>query len=287
MRVLITGAQGQLGRDLTRHLGRGHHVDAPPESRLDVTDPGSVRACVRDAAPDAVVHTAAMTAVDECETHVEQACLVNALGSRNVAAACREFGAWVVAISTDFVFPGDSARPYREIDPTGPINVYGQTKLAGEDFVRQQCPDHVIVRTAWLYGPGGKHFVETILRLAERKADAGEPLRVVADQTGSPTSTTALCRQIARILEDLRPGTVHAACHGQATRFEWAKAALELAGLTTPIEPCPSSEFPLPAPRPVSSALDNMVLRLDGLDVMPDWRDALREFVQEEGVEPT
>ena len=278
MRVLITGAEGQLGRDLARCLAGDHQVHAPPESQLDVTDPASVRACVRAVKPDAVVHTAAMTAVDRCEADVDRAYLINALGSRNVAAACRDFGAWVLAISTDFVFSGDLARPYREIDPTGPINVYGQTKLAGEEFVRTQCPRHVVLRTAWLYGPGGKHFVETILRLARQKADAGQPLRVVADQTGSPTCTTALCRQIARVLKDPRPGTVHAACHGQATRFEWAQAALGLAGLTTPIEPCSSSEFPLPAARPANSALDNMVLRLDGLDVMPDWRDALRAF---------
>jgi dTDP-4-dehydrorhamnose reductase len=274
MRLLITGAEGQLGRELDRTLSDQHEVITLPRAKCDVTNLSTVLSAIKEVRPAIVLHPAAMTAVDACEREFERAYQVNAIGSRNVAIASREIGAWLVAYSTDFVFSGESTRPYHEFDRPDPINVYGASKLAGEQFIREQCPNHLIIRTAWLYGDGPRNFVGTILKLA---AEEGEPLPVVDDQVGSPTSTRALARQTSRILDAVPAGTFHAVCHGEVSRYVFAQEIVRLAKLSRPLRRCESSEFPSPARRPTYSALDNMVLRMEGHDAMPDWIDALRE----------
>jgi dTDP-4-dehydrorhamnose reductase len=220
-----------------------------------------------------------MTAVDACESDAGKAYAVNAIGSANVAIACQRRGARLLAISTDYVFGGDLDRPYHEWDAPAPRTVYGASKLAGEQAVRAHCPDHAIVRTAWLYGPGGPSFYHTMLRLG---AQQGPPLRVVDDQRGNPTTTDALATAIGWLLERPLAGTFHVSCEGEATWCEFAREIFRLRGLTRALTPCATAEYPRPAPRPANSRLEKRALRLHGLPALPHWREALAQFARDE-----
>jgi dTDP-4-dehydrorhamnose reductase len=274
MRILITGGNGMLGRTLQRRLA-GHELCVADLPDVDITRQASVTAALATFRPDAVIHGAAMTAVDACETEPDKAFAVNAVGSANVAAACHRHGARLIAISTDYVFRGDLDRPYHEWDEPAPRTVYGASKLAGEQAVRAHCPDHAIVRTAWLYGPGGPSFYHAMLKLGSQ---AGAPLKVVDDQTGNPTSTDALAGFIARLLETPLCGTFHASCEGDTTWFGFAREIFRLKGLARDLVPCTTAEFPRPAPRPANSRLEKRAMRLHGLPPMPHWSEALAQF---------
>jgi len=277
MKVLVTGGKGMLGRTIASELTDLEIVPTDlPEA--DITDAQSFNAVVARIKPDAVIHCAAMTAVDKCETEKELAYRLNAFGTANVAAACHRNGARLIAISTDYVFAGDSDRPYNEFDiPSGGNTVYGQSKFAGEEAVRRHCPDHVICRISWLYGKGGPSFVHTMLKLA----DGTRPeLKVVDDQRGNPTSTLAVARQLRNILSSRElVGTFHMTCEGEASWAEFAQEIFRQKGISQKIVPCRTEEFPRPAPRPKNSRLDKMMLRLAGLPPMPHWKDALAEFL--------
>ena len=280
MKLLITGGKGMLGRTLQEEFKVDDIVIADlPES--DITDAAGFDTFLAQNRPDVVIHCAAMTAVDKCESEIEFAYKLNALGTANVAAACHRHGVRLIAISTDYVFDGDSDRPYNEFDrATGGNTIYGKSKFAGEEAVRTQCPNHAICRISWLYGHGGPSFVHAMMSLA----DGTRPmLKVVADQHGNPTSTTAVARQLRNILAkpDL-VGTFHLTCEGEATWFDFAQEIFRLAGKTQAVSPCTTDEVPRPAPRPKNSRLDKMMLRLAGLPPMPDWRDALAEFMRTE-----
>ena len=281
MRVLLTGGNGMLGRTLVRELGREFEVIATNLPEADITDEVSLDVIFGQHAPDAVIHCAAMTAVDRCETERDLAFRLNARGTANVAALCNRRGIRLVAISTDYVFDGDSYRSYNEFDrATGGRTVYGQSKFAGEEAVRTLCPNHVIARISWLYGAGGPSFVHAMMSLA----DGSRPvLKVVADQLGNPTSAVAVARALREMLK--RPnlcGTFHVTCEGEATWAEFAEEIFRLAGKEQKVQPCTTEEFPRPAPRPKNSRLDKMGLRLAGLPPMPDWKDALAEFMAAE-----
>jgi dTDP-4-dehydrorhamnose reductase len=297
MRILVTGADGQLGRDLLDALagrvpvgGRRCSLWAPegPLPGLDhevlATDIGNMRVDDRDAVqflfrsfrPDLVLHGGAITAVDACETEVELAYAVNALGTRNVAEAAADVGAHLLYVSTDYVFDGTSARPYREWDAPHPMSVYGLSKLAGE---RECPPGSTIVRTSWVCGAHGANMVKTVLRLAS----GTETLRFVADQQGSPTFTADLAAAIVTLGTDKRPGIFHVTNSGSTTWWGFVRATLEAAGgdpervqaiTTAELDP------PRPAPRPANSVLDNMALRLSGLPALPDWQDGLVRLVK-------
>ena len=281
MKVLVTGAKGMLGRTLVRELGGAFEMIPTDLPEADITNESVIDAVIAHHSPDAVIHCAAMTAVDRCETERDLAFLLNARGTANVAAACHRHGARLIAISTDYVFDGKADRPYDEFDrPTGGDTVYGQSKFAGEETVRELCPNHVICRISWLYGNGGPSFVHTMMSLA----DGTRPLlKVVADQRGNPTSTLAVARALEKILE--RPnlcGTFHLTCEGEASWAEFAKEIFRLAGRKQRIAPCTTEEFPRPAPRPKNSRLEKMALRLACLPQMPHWKDALAEFMSAE-----
>lgn len=280
MRILITGADGMLGRTLRRKLS-AHTLIPADLPGGDITDEVKFDALVAREKPDAVIHCAAMTAVDDCESNRNLAFRINALGSANVAAACNRHGARLIAISTDYVFDGASPRPYDEFDrATGGATVYGQSKFAGEEMIRRHCPDHVICRISWLYGPGGPSFVHTMLKLA----DGSRPeLKVVDDQRGNPTSTFAVADTLLRILDrPLLVGTFHLTCEGEASWYEFACEIFRRRGIDQRVTPCTTAEFPRPAPRPANSRLEKQMLRLCALPPMPDWRDALREFLDQE-----
>lgn len=280
MRIVITGGKGMLGRTLQNVLSENEIIIADlPEA--DITDAAGFDKFLAAAKADAVIHCAAMTAVDKCETEQDLAYKLNAAGSMNVASACHRHNVRLIAISTDYVFEGSSDRPYHEFDmPNGGNTVYGQSKFAGEELIRRHCPNHVICRISWLYGAGGPSFVHAMINLA----DGSRPvLKVVSDQHGNPTSTLAVSRQLKNILA--RPelvGTFHLTCEGEATWFEFAEEIFRLAGKNQKIEPCTTAEFPRPAPRPFNSRLEKRMLRLCGLPPMPDWHDALAEFMQSE-----
>ena len=281
MKILITGGRGMLGRTLVGELGDGFDVVPTDLPEADVTDEDAIDEVIARHRPDAVVHCAAMTAVDRCETERELAFRLNAHGAANVAASCNRRGARLIAISTDYVFAGDSDRPYDEFDaPVGARTVYGQSKLAGEEAVRSLCPNHAICRTSWLYGAGGPSFVHAMMKLADGTRPA---LKVVDDQRGNPTSAAAVSRALRGLLG--RPnlcGTFHLTCEGEASWAEFAREIFSLAGIRQDVRPCTTEEFPRPAPRPRNSRLDKMRLRLAGLPPMPHWKDALREFMRSE-----
>ena len=280
MKVMLTGGKGMLGRTLCKVLSDFEVIPTDlPEA--DITDAAGFDALLAQVNPDAVIHCAAMTAVDLCESQTELAYKLNAFGTANVAAACYRHNVRLIAISTDYVFEGDSDRPYHEFDrATGGRTVYGQSKFAGEEAVRRHCPDHVIARISWLYGAGGPSFVHTMLKLADGTRPA---LKVVADQIGNPTSTVAVARMLREILlhKEL-VGTFHLTCEGEASWAEFAQEIFRLAGKDQQVIPCTTDEYPRPAPRPKNSRLEKMMLRSAGLPMMPDWREALREFMQSE-----
>lgn len=276
MRILLTGGKGMLGRTLCRELTDFELIPTDlPEG--DITAPAAFDALLKKHAPDAVIHCAAMTAVDKCESEIDLAYRLNAYGTANVASACHRCGIRLIAISTDYVFEGGSDRPYNEFDrPTGGNTIYGKSKFAGEEAVRTLCPDHVICRISWLYGPGGPSFVHAMMKLA----DGSRPeLKVVNDQHGNPTSTLAVARALRNILNRRElAGTFHLTCEGEATWAEFAAEFFRIMKIDQKIVPCRTDEFPRPAPRPANSRLDKMMLRLAGLPPMPHWKEALKEF---------
>lgn len=269
-----------LGRTLCAELSE-HTVIPTDLPEADITDFTGFCALLEVHQPDVVIHCAAMTAVDACETAQDMAYRLNAVGTANVARACHLHHVRLIAISTDYVFEGDADRPYNEFDtPSGGQTIYGKSKYAGEQAVRQFCPNHVIARISWLYGAGGPSFVHAMVKLA----DGSRPvLKVVADQIGNPTSTVAVANALREILR--RPeivGTFHLTCEGEASWCDFARAIFDEMGIQQVVEPCTTEEFPRPAPRPKNSRLDKMMLRIVGLPPMPSWRDALQAFIDSE-----
>lgn len=266
-----------LGTELSSRLA-SHDLLLTNHSDVDISSEKAVLDFCKQNKPDVVINSAAFTNVDACETEKDLAWLVNAWGCRNLALACNILGTRLVSISTDYVFEGDSSRPYHEFDvANGGQTVYGQTKFAGEQFIRQLCSNHLIVRVAWLYGRNGKNFVDTMLSLAEKKMSE---ISVVNDQIGNPTSTAAVANLINDLLDTDYKGIVHGTCEGSATWYDFAKAIFELSGLPQKVVPCTSKEFMRPAPRPRNSRLEKRVIQMLELSPMPDWKDELAKYLK-------
>lgn len=273
MRILITGAQGMLGTELVRALA---NRDLRPVDLADgdLTDPGAARRLIREV--DLAIHTAAMTDVDGCERDPDRAWRHNTLATWHMAEACAWQDVPLVYLSTDFVFDGEKRAPYHEFDQPNPLGVYGASKLGGETVVRQLCPHHYIVRTAWLFGKTGKNFVRTILA----RAAEGKPLSVVADQVGSPTYAADLADAIARhIVGNPLYGTYHITNAGAATWAELARAAIAAAGLSCEVRQISSADWPSPTRRPAYSVLDHLALRMQGRDDLRPWQEAVAQAV--------
>jgi dTDP-4-dehydrorhamnose reductase len=277
MRVLVTGAAGQLGRDVVFACEEaGDDVLAASRADLDVTDRDAVLGAVMSWRPQAVVHPAAWTDVDGCELDVERAMRANALAVRWVAEGCRRAGCHLVLLSTDYVFDGTKATPYHEWDAPNPVSVYGRSKRAGE---LEAGPEATIVRTSWLCGEHGRNMVKTILRLAS----AQENLAFVDDQRGQPTFTADLAPVLRRLALDRRPGVHHVTNQGAVSWFEFAQAVLEAAGQDpTRVHAIATSDLrpPRAATRPANSVLDNVVLRASRLPLLPDFREPLARLVK-------
>jgi dTDP-4-dehydrorhamnose reductase len=275
MRILVTGASGMLGIDVARAAEQaGHEAVSLARAQLDVTDAAAVSEAIAGVAPDAVVNCAAWTDVDGAEAEPAKAAAVNGAGAGNVAAAAASAGAWVVHVSTDYVFSGEKAAPYVESDPTGPVSAYGRSKLEGEVAVAKTAPGgHTIVRTAWLFGAGGPCFPKTILRAAAERPE----LTVVCDQIGCPTFTAHLAAALVTLAAQRMPGVLHVAGAGRCSWHEFAAAIVAAAGVDCPVRPVPTSEYPRPARRPANSVL----VSERGAPALPDWRLGLEAFMSE------
>ncbi len=285
MKVLVAGAGGQLGLDLLDALADDEVVGLTRQE-LDITDEAAVFDVVGGHAPDVVVNVAAWTDVDGCEADEDRAHRVNALGPWWLARACRETGATLVHVSTDYVFggpaptgPDGEPRGFSEFDPVSPVNAYGRSKAAGEQLVRDTLPEHHIVRSAWISGARGSNFVRTMLRLADER----DRVEVVDDQIGSPTYTRDLAAAIREVAASGRYGTVHRTSDGRCSWFELASTLFELAGIDVAVEPMKSDRLRRPAARPSWSVLDGRHARSSGLSDLPHWRDGLERLLAELG----
>lgn len=277
MRVLITGGSGQLGTSLQRILSREVQCFAPSHSELDITDREAVMRVFDEMKPNIVIHTAAYNRVDLAETQRELCYAVNVLGTKNVAEAGLRVGAYLISLSTDYVFDGKKQSAYLTSDKKNPLSYYGKTKSEGENIVLELNHNNAVLRTAWLFGLSSENFVEAILR----KAKEGQMLRVVADQIGNPTYASDLAELIAKMIE-LRPnGILHGTNTGACSRVEYAREILRIANVNCAIEEISSAEYPTQALRPVRSELSNACLADAGLPLLPKWQDALARYIND------
>ena len=281
MKIAITGARGQVGSDCVEVLGADGRYEILPLGRddLDIADPGSVQRTISREKPEIIVNCGAFTNVDACEERREKAWAVNVTGVKNLAEAARERGAWLIHISSDYVFDGAKPlpQPYVEDDRPSPVSYYGVTKWEGEKAINASGARATILRTAWVYGANGSNFLKTILKLS--RATDRKPLRVVNDQMGSLTWSYRVACQIEKIIEHGAIGLYHASAEGRCTWYEAAREFLAIMKVDQEVQPCLTTEFPRPASRPKNSILENRNLKRAGLNVMAHWREDLELFV--------
>lgn len=276
-KIIVTGCNGQLGRAINQMYKNRTDIEIvnTDVKELDITDIDKTLALVREVKPYAVINCAAHTGVDACETEVDSAYRINAIGPRNISIATRETGAKFMHISTDYVFAGDASTPYTEFDKPDPQGMYGKTKLAGERFVEQFAENYFIVRTAWLYGDG-KNFVRTMLRLSE----TNDKVRVVHDQVGSPTSAKELAKAIAYLLPTENYGLFHATCEGDCSWAQFTEEIFRLAGKKTVVEGITSEEYGAAVKRPAYSILENYMFKMTTDFQFADWHEAIAEYLK-------
>lgn len=278
MKVLVTGVSGQLGFDVVKELeSKGHQAYGTVRSDFDMTNESEILAYVRKTLPDAIIHCAAYTNVDKAETDKETAYAVNGLGTKYLAQAAKEINAKMIFVSTDYVFDGSANEPYEVDHPTNPIGVYGETKLAGEEFMKSILERFFIVRTSWVYGANGNNFVKTMLRLGNERGEVG----VVHDQVGSPTYTVDLAAFLVELIESEKYGIYHATNEGKCSWYEFAVEIFKQAGLSVKVKPLTTDQFPRPAARPKYSVLSKKKVREMGFLSFRSWEDALSSFLKE------
>lgn len=278
MRVLVTGAKGQLGTDLMNELNRqGLEAIGVDIEEMDITDAESCRRVISQEKPDAVIHCAAYTAVDAAEDNVELCSRINGQGTRNVAQACRDQGIKLMYISTDYVFDGQGTRPWEPDDPRDPLNVYGETKYQGELAVEELLDQYFTVRIAWVFGLAGKNFIKTMLRLGQERG----AVSVVDDQIGSPTYTYDLARLLVDMIQTDRYGRYHATNEGICSWYEFACEIFRQAGMDqVQVTPVSSQQFAAKAKRPSNSRMSKEKLSDNGFVRLPDWKDALGRYLK-------
>lgn len=275
LKVWIVGSDGQMGTALNELIDTMElEVLNTDKDELDVTDTDEVLLYGEINRPDVIINCAAITDTVVCEENPELAYRVNALGSRNLSIVARKIGAKVVQLSTDDVFDGMKKVLYTEFDDTNPITVYGRSKRAGENYVKEFTHKHFVIRSNWVYGNGDSNFVAKLLKLADEK----ESIAIAADQFGSPTSAVELAKVILDLIKTNEYGTYHITCSGTCSRFEFAKEVLKLAGKEVELKPVTTKDAELSAVRPTYAVLDNFILRIINMYQMPDWKTALEEY---------
>ena len=274
MKVLITGANGQLGRALQKVLIEDE-LYLYDSHDMDITNFEKVEELIGIKKPDVIINCAAHTKVDLCEEDVENAYRINAIGARNLAIVSSKMNFKLVHISTDYVFEGNNPVALREDELVKPNTIYGKSKLMGEEFVKSLSKNHFIIRTAWLYGDGD-NFVRTMLKLSKQH----KKLKVVNDQIGTPTSTKDLANLINKLIRTEYYGTYHGTCHGKCSWYDFAVKIFDYMKVDIEVEPCTTDKFPRPAKRPEFSVLDNFMLRIQGLDVFRSWEDAIEDYLE-------
>ncbi|MED4225111.1 dTDP-4-dehydrorhamnose reductase [Neobacillus cucumis] len=278
MRVVVTGAAGQLGKDVLRELAsRNHNAFGADRGQLDITIEADVLSYISEIKPDVILHCAAYTNVDAAETDEETAYQINASGTENLAKAAKQVGAKLLYVSTDYVFDGTASEPYETDQPTSPLGAYGRTKLAGEHLLQQHLDRFFIVRTAWVFGIYGNNFVKTMIRLGKERGEVG----VVHDQVGSPTYTVDLARFMVELMETEKYGIYHATNGGVCSWYEFAVEIFKQAGLDVTVNPLTTDQFPRPAKRPAYSVLSKKKIEEQGLTPLRDWKEALAAYLQE------
>lgn len=276
MKIIVTGANGQLGQELVKQLSSSEHdLFAYTKTELDITDIEKVVAVCNDIRPNIVINAAAYTNVDGAETNQELAFRVNGIGQRNLAVAAEEIGAKICYISTDYVFNGQANSPYTEYMNVEPLGVYGQSKYAGEFLTQTLSSKYFIVRTAWVYGEFGPNFVKMMLKLAEEKTEIG----VVHDQIGSPTYTVDLAEFLIELVQTEKYGIYHCTNSGTCSWYEFAKEVFEMANKDIVVNSLTSEQFPRPAKRPAYSVLGDLSLRINGFSPRRHWKDALYDYI--------
>lgn len=280
MKVLVTGVTGQLGYDVARELEKRHIEYKGTGSReMDISDAEAVKRVITEYHPDAIIHCAAYTAVDKAEDDYGRAMDVNAKGTLAIAKAAKEIDAKMLYISTDYVFNGQGTEPFTVDAATAPLNVYGLTKLFGEEAVQLELSKYFIVRISWVFGKNGNNFIKTMLRLGQ----SHDELTVVADQWGSPTYTADLAPLLCDMVETEKYGVYHATNEGITNWAEFAATIMKEANLPCRIRPIPSSDYPTKAVRPLNSRMDKSSLDKAGFTRLPEWKDALRRYLKEIG----
>ena len=278
MHILITGAAGQLGRDLMAEAARrGWQPTGVDIADFDITDQAATHAALAAIAPELVIHCAAYTAVDKAETEPELARAVNEHGTRHIAEYCAAQGIWLLYVSTDYVFDGSGDRPWEVDDPPAPLGVYGATKLAGERAVQALCARHIIIRTSWVFGAHGGNFVKTMLRLGAER----DSLNVVDDQIGAPTYTADLAKLLCDMAARPVAGIYHASNAGKCSWAGFAAEIFTLARINCAVNPIPTSGYPTPARRPKNSRLSPKALIDAGYKPLPPWKTALKNMLKE------
>lgn len=280
-KIMITGCNGQLGRAMNElYAGNAEYECVNTDvGELDITDVDAVVAYAKEVKPYAIVNCAAYTDVNKCESEVDLAFKINAIGPRNLAIAATQTGAKMVQISTDYVFPGNENKELTEFDPVGPVSAYGRGKLAGENFVKEFAERYFIIRTAWLYGDG-KNFVRTMLKLSE----TNDTVRVVSDQIGNPTSASELAKAIAYLLPTDNYGLFHGTCEGSCSWADFTSEIFRLAGKNTKVDYITTDQYPTPAKRPAYSMLDNYMFKLTTDFRFANWKDAIAEYIGKMGI---
>jgi len=276
MKLLVTGSRGMLGRALAKELAYDYQLIGIDIENADITDENQIKDEIFSIRPDIVIHSAAYTEVDNCEKNKELAFRINAKGTENVSNACKLVNAKLIYISTDFVFDGEKQTPYSETDIPNPLSTYGSSKLEGEKAVQSIIQNHLIIRTAWLFGPNGKNFVDTILRLAQSEPE----LKIVNDQKGSPTYTLDLAKAINLLTQKKATGIFHITNSGECTWYEFAKKILELREISKKITPITSDQLKRPAKRPAYSVLSKMRFENATTTKIRNWQDALAEYLK-------
>ncbi len=277
MKIIVTGSKGQLGSDIVTELEKnGITAIGADLPEVDITNTDAVESFIAQSNADGVIHCAAFTNVDLAETDAEQCKRINADGTKNIAQSCRKHGIKLLYISTDYVFSGKGNELFEVESTKTPCNRYGETKLAGENFVKEICEKYFIVRISWVFGENGKNFIKTMLRLSEQR----DEITVVDDQIGSPTYTKDLAVLLCEMIKTEKYGSYHATNEGYCSWAELAAKTMELAGLQTKIIPVTSEEYKTVAVRPKNSRLSKKSLDENGFNRLPDWQDALKRFLK-------